>query len=118
MVKAFAAAHLLVVALVSPGGDSAPVTAPAGEKLLVQCGTTKGTFKIELHPKWSPNGVARFVELVEDGFFDGSAFFRCVDNFLVQFGVAADPEKSAKWRAKGTIPDDKRRPGPSCLNVL
>jgi hypothetical protein len=44
----------------------------AEDKLIVKCGTTQGDFRIELHPAWSPKGVVRFVELVQDGFFDGS----------------------------------------------
>ena len=40
----------------------------------MSCGTTTGPFVIELRPDWAPLGVKRFVELVEDKFFDGKVF--------------------------------------------
>jgi hypothetical protein len=33
-------------------------------------------------------------------YFDGSAFFRNLPNFLVQFGLAADPADWRKWDGK------------------
>ena len=52
----------------------------------------------------APNGAAHFLDLVEDGFFDGAAFFRVVPDFVVQFGIAGTPAENAKWKA--AIPDD------------
>ncbi|CAM9775034.1 unnamed protein product, partial [Sphacelaria rigidula] len=60
----------------------------------------------QVHHNWAPLGAQRFVELVEDDFFTDVAFFRCVENFLVQFGISPDPEKNMKWRERGSIPDD------------
>lgn len=51
-----------------------------------QCETTKGRIEIELHPEWSPKGAKRFEELVAGGFFVDVPLFRCVKNFLCQFG--------------------------------
>jgi len=59
--------------------------------------TTKGSFIVEVHKDWAPIGAKRFLELVEDRFYDGSGFFRVVPNFVVQFGLAADPAKTRKW---------------------
>jgi cyclophilin family peptidyl-prolyl cis-trans isomerase len=103
MVLSTRALILLVLTVLS-------VSAAGGDKLIVKCGTTKGDFRIELHPEWSPNGVIRFVDLVKDGFFDGSAFFRAVNNFLVQFGIPTDPAKAQAWRERGEIKDDRRQP--------
>ena len=58
-----------------------------GEKVTVSCETTAGSFKMELHKDWSPNGYKRAVELFDRGFYDNSHFFRVVPNFLVQFGI-------------------------------
>jgi cyclophilin family peptidyl-prolyl cis-trans isomerase len=73
---------------------------------VVECATTKGPITIELHRDWAPLGYARFVELVERGFFgDGSVgrgmpLFRCVKGFLCQFGYNA---RKAEF---GRIADD------------
>ena len=48
-----------------------------------------GTIKIELYPKYAPNTVANFVNLVEEGFYNGNTFHRLVPSFVLQGG---DPE--------------------------
>lgn len=48
-----------------------------------------GTIKIELYPEYAPNTVANFVNLIEDGFYDGLTFHRLVPGFVLQGG---DPE--------------------------
>lgn len=60
----------------------------------------------QVYHDWAPLGAKRFVDLVEDGFFTDVAMYRCVKNFLVQFGISSDPEKKQYWREKGSIPDD------------
>jgi cyclophilin family peptidyl-prolyl cis-trans isomerase len=50
-----------------------------------------GTIVIETRPSWAPLGVEHFHELMDDNFFDQAKFFRVVKNFIVQFGIAADP---------------------------
>lgn len=69
--------------------------------------TQRNTRKKVYHG-WSPNGAERFVELVQDDYFTDVALFRCVKNFLVQFGIAPDASSPKKkyWRQKGTIKDD------------
>jgi homoserine O-acetyltransferase len=71
----------------------------------VKVDTTKGTFVIEAHRDWAPNGVDRFYNLVRNGFFDDSRFFRVVPNYIAQFGIAGDPSVAAVWRDR-TIPSD------------
>ncbi len=67
--------------------------------------TPKGDFVIEVNPEWAPLGAAQFKEIVEDGVFNDARFFRVIEGFMVQFGIAGDPEVSAKWRNK-QIKDD------------
>lgn len=67
--------------------------------------TTKGPFRARVHRDWSPNGADRLRELVEDGFFDGVAFFRVLDGFVAQFGISGDPATGARWRDR-PIEDD------------
>ena len=80
-----------------------PAEAPATFRVQFEC--TNGTFVMECNKAWAPVGVQRFYDLVRDGFYDGAAFFRVVPGFVVQFGLAADPKMTAKWRPK-TLKDD------------
>ncbi|AKU92798.1 peptidylprolyl isomerase [Vulgatibacter incomptus] len=88
-------------ALLDP--SMAKATAPATYK--VKFDTTKGSFTVEVHRDWAPQGADRFYNLVKIGFFDDVAFFRAIEGFMVQFGISGDPKVAAVWR-DATIPDD------------
>lgn len=75
-----------------------PDACPDTFKVKFAC--SHGDFVIECHKDWAPLGVQRFYELVREGFYDNSAFFRVIPNFVAQFGLAADPKETAKWRTK------------------
>ena len=45
-----------------------------------------GTITIELYPDMAPNTVANFVNLIEEGFYDGLTFHRSVPGFVLQGG--------------------------------
>lgn len=77
---------------------------PESGKYEVEFDTTVGKFVVVVNREWAPRGAHRFYQLVKDGFYDGCGFFRVVPGFMVQFGIAADPAKHAKWGEK--IPDD------------
>jgi peptidyl-prolyl cis-trans isomerase A (cyclophilin A) len=53
---------------------------------------------------WAPLGSDRFYSLMRDGFYNNATFFRVVEDFVTQFGIAAIPAESSKWNT--TIPDD------------
>jgi peptidyl-prolyl cis-trans isomerase A (cyclophilin A) len=82
----------------------ANITANDESRPLVVCQTTKGPIKIEVYSEWAPLGAQRFLELVKDNFYTNIALFRCVERFLVQFGISEDPTKKHWHRAD--IPDD------------
>lgn len=82
----------------------APVSKTPPETYKVKMDTSKGVVIIEVKREDAPLGAHRFYELVRDGFFDGARFFRVVPNFVVQFGLAADPAKTKKWDTR--IKDD------------
>src|SRR5437870_5909270 len=70
--------------------------------------TTKGAFTIEVRRDWAPNGADRFYNLVKNGFFDDTRFFRVVrvpNDFMVQFGIHGNPAVQAAWR-DANIKDD------------
>lgn len=81
------------------------LAAKAPETFRARFETTKGTFVIEVHREWSPNGADRFFNLVKNGYFDGVKFFRVVPGFVVQWGIHGDPSIATTW-LKATIPDD------------
>ena len=43
-------------------------------------------FKAELYPEIAANTVANFVNLVQDGFYDGLIFHRVIPGFMIQGG--------------------------------
>ena len=89
---------LVVVALAS-----AVMAQPPAVK--VRLDTSKGPIVIAVHRDWAPRGAARFLELVESGYYDEGRFFRIRKGTWVQFGIAGDPKVAQAWRPK-TIADD------------
>jgi peptidyl-prolyl cis-trans isomerase A (cyclophilin A) len=87
-------------------GDPAALNEKAPAVYNAKFDTSKGSFVIEVHRDWAPNGADRFYNLVKNGFYDDVRFFRVIDGFMVQFGINGDPNVSAVWR-EATIPDDK-----------
>ena len=73
-------------------GRAAGTGADSGQHFVAST-TPPETFSIHVHPQWAPIGAARFTELVERHFFDEARFFRVVPNFMVQFGLPADPAR-------------------------
>ena len=78
---------------------------PAPASYKVRFDTSKGPFVVQVTRAWAPNGADRFYNLVKSGFFDNARFFRVVSGFMVQFGIAGDPNVMAKWR-ESPINDD------------
>ena len=79
--------------------------AQAPELFNVEIETTKGRIVVEIHRDWAPNGVDRFYNLVQAGFFKDIALFRMVKGFVVQFGIHGTPLISGVWR-DAKIQDD------------
>lgn len=77
----------------------------APEKFRVQFDTTQGKIVLEVNRAWSPNGVDRFYNLVEIGFYEDIAFFRVIPNFMAQFGIHGTPAINRVWQ-RATIKDD------------
>jgi cyclophilin family peptidyl-prolyl cis-trans isomerase len=67
--------------------------------------TSVGKFVITVHRAWAPNGADRFYNLVKNGFYDETRFFRVVPDFMVQFGISGDPAIASPWQ-NASIKDD------------
>jgi peptidyl-prolyl cis-trans isomerase A (cyclophilin A) len=78
--------------------NPASLKEPAPDTYRAAFDTSAGTFVVEVRRAWAPHGADRFYNLVKNGFFDNARFFRVIPNFMVQFGIHADPAVSAVWQ--------------------
>jgi peptidyl-prolyl cis-trans isomerase A (cyclophilin A) len=84
------------------------LTEQAPERYKARFDTSRGAFVIEVHREWAPKGADRFYNLVKNGFFDDTRFFRVVPDFMVQFGLNGDPAIQKNW-ANANIQDDPKK---------
>jgi peptidyl-prolyl cis-trans isomerase A (cyclophilin A) len=112
-----AAGRIFAVALIGIGSlaiAAQPLTKPAlfteraPDAFRAMFDTTKGPFVIEVHRQWAPRGADRFYNLVKNGFYDDSRFFRVLDHVMAQVGMSASSEIQAAWD-KALIKDDPLR---------
>jgi cyclophilin family peptidyl-prolyl cis-trans isomerase len=80
----------------------------APDTAVVDIETTRGTITVVLRRAWAPHGVDRALNLARAGYFDDSRFYRVVDGFIAQFGLAGDPVIAGVWNRE-TLPPDARR---------
>jgi cyclophilin family peptidyl-prolyl cis-trans isomerase len=81
----------------------------------VAFGGMRDTIMIELFPNDAPQTVANFINHCESGLYNGLAFHRAIEGFLVQTGDPLTSDESAreKWGTGGedkTIPAEIKRP--------
>jgi len=69
----------------------------------VRMDTTKGPIFMKIVPAWSPLGAQRFLQMVDDGFYKDICIYRGIPNFLIQFGVTNDTNRTGKY---SKLPDD------------
>ena len=80
----------------------------APDTVLVDIETTRGPITVVLRRAWAPHGVDRAYNLARAGYFDDSRFYRVVDGFVAQFGLAGDPAIARVWRQERLPPDARR----------
>lgn len=73
--------------------------------------TTEGSFKAEIFLDKMPVTSQNFIDLANDGFYNGLHFHRVIANFMIQFGCpnSKDPESSLAGTGgppHGTIQDE------------
>lgn len=59
-----------------------------------------GIMRLELYPDIAPITVENFLDLVNDGFYDGLIFHRVINNFMIQGG---DPTGTGMGGSENTI---------------
>lgn len=85
--------------------NPASLKAKAPDLYRVKFVTTHGDFVVEVHRDWAPLGADRLYNLVKAKFFTDQVFYRYSPNFIVQFGVSANPAITKAW-ANAKIKDD------------
>ena len=78
--------------------DPSKLTETAPALFRARFDTSKGPFVIEVHRQWAPIGADRFFNLVKNGFYDGTRFFRVRPGFMAQFGLNGNPEIQTPWQ--------------------
>jgi peptidyl-prolyl cis-trans isomerase A (cyclophilin A) len=92
--KPAAAPHNYIKELLAP----AKLKEMAPNTYKVKFETTRGDFTITVTRAWAPLGADRFYNLVKHHYYDNAAFFRVVPQFVVQFGISANPAVSTAWK--------------------
>ena len=92
---------VLVLALTTVAG--AQQKSPGAGQIIV-LETVKGTIEFETYPEEAPKTVARIVELVNKGFYNGQRFHRADPGFVVQIGdpVSRDMSRIDWWGRQGS----------------
>jgi len=75
---------------------------PIEENPLAIINTSLGTITIELYKDKVPDTCENFIDLANDGFYDGLVFHRVIDGFMIQTG-GFDPEGNQHESPYGTI---------------
>lgn len=68
-----------------------------------QLETTMGTIKIKLFTDKAPITTQNFIDLINQGFYNGIIFHRVIDGFVIQGG---DPTGTGMGGSKKIIPDE------------
>jgi cyclophilin family peptidyl-prolyl cis-trans isomerase len=82
-----------------PGQQTSPGAGP-----VVVLETAKGVIEFETYPDEAPKTVARILELVKKGFYNGLRFHRAEPNFVIQIGdpQTRDMRYQDHWGRRGS----------------
>ena len=78
--------------------EPAQLTERAPDQFRARFDTSQGEIVIAVEREWAPLAADRFYNLVKNGFYDDSRFFRVLSGFMAQFGLHADPAVQSAWR--------------------
>ena len=90
------------LAIAAPAMRAQQTSPGAGPVVVLE--TVKGTIEFETYPEDAPKTVARVLELVKKGFYNGLRFHRAEPNFVIQVGdpTTRDMSRMAYWGGYGT----------------
>ncbi|MGA7239766.1 MAG: peptidylprolyl isomerase [Bryobacteraceae bacterium] len=93
-----------IVSLFLPLFACCPPSAPPQDPEAVVA-TDLGTFRFEFAPDKAPKHVQQFLTLAQQGYYDGSAFFRVVANGTIQGGdpLLKNPKTARDRRGWGGL---------------
>lgn len=82
---------------VSTTADTKAKSSAAGEVAVIK--TSMGEMVLEFWPEVAPKHVENFKKLAKQGFYDGTAFHRVINGFMIQGGDpnTKDETKRAQW---------------------
>ena len=65
--------------------------------------TNMGTIELELYTDKMPITTQNFIDLAEEGFYDGTRFHRVISGFMIQGGdpLSKDTSKQSSWGTGG-----------------
>lgn len=91
------------------GGQSKAEPKDTDEVAVLETG--KGKVVVAFYPDKAPNHVKNFMDLVKEGFYDGTRFHRCIPGFMVQGGDpnTKDLSKADQWGTGGKVNADGTR---------
>ena len=92
--------------LLEPASDALRQRPP--DTFHVELDTSEGPVTLEIQRAWAPLAAYRFYNLVRNGFYNGSRFYRVLPEFIAQFGTSGRPEVDLTWVAE-KLPDDPPR---------
>jgi cyclophilin family peptidyl-prolyl cis-trans isomerase len=90
------------------GHANADLDVAVPDSFVVRFETSRGSFDVMARKAWAPNGADRLYTLVRDRYYDDARFFRVVKDFVAQFGLAADPRRTAAWRVRAIADEPVR----------
>ena len=84
---------LITLALIAGFTTFAHAAEPEVKDIRIKMETTKGTIEASMFASKVPMTVANFLNLAKRGYYDGIAFHRVIENFMIQGG---DPTESGR----------------------
>ncbi len=80
--------------------------------------TLHGDIRIQLHDDKAPKTVANFEKLASDGFYDGLAFHRVIDDFMIQGGCPQGTGTGGPgYQFEDEFHKDLKHEGPGVLSM-
>ena len=80
--------------------------------------TDRGAIRLELFDDKAPRTCENFVKLATDGFYDGLAFHRVIDNFMIQTGCPHGTGTGGPgYQFEDEFHDELQHGGPGVLSM-